>query len=205
MYLLSVLPLILFLIFYNQLPDRIPGHWNLDGTVRYDSKNTFFLISGLTIFLAALFDAMPRIDPRKKNYVRFEKYYDFFCIFFVVFMDMMCSIILIESKWPGTLPVEKVVIYFVGLLFMVTGNIMPKIKSNFYFGIKTSWSLSDNDVWNKSNRLGGQLMFWSGLVLMGSALVFNGNIVFGILMVMVVVIAAVPTLMSYVWYRKKYR
>lgn len=205
MYGLAVLPLVVFLILYDKVPALIPGQWRLDGTVRYDSKNTFFLISGLWIFLAVLFDVSPNIDPRKKNYEKFKNYYDAFCIFLMIFCDIISAIVLIESFKPGTIAVSKVIIMLIGILFMFMGNIMPKFKSNFYIGIKTSWSLSDSDVWNKTNRLGGKLMFWSGLAFIFGAFLLGDKAMFTLLMVVVFVMAGVPVVMSYVWYRKKYK
>jgi len=47
----------------------------------------------------------------------------------------------------------------------VAGNMMGKIKTNWFMGIRTPWALNDPDVWNKTQRLGGRVFFLSGLAL----------------------------------------
>lgn len=204
-YILAALPMIVFLAMYRILPEQMPVHWGIDGAVRYDSKNTFFMIAGMNIFMALMFHILPHVDPRKANYQKFQKYYDFFCIFMVLFMDVVCGIILLESMKPGMISVGVFVPAMVGLVFMVTGNMMPKLKNNFYIGVKTPWALCDNDVWNKTNRLGGRLMFWCGLILIPAAVLLPSRVLFALLMVIVLIVSGIPTIMSYLWYKKKYR
>jgi uncharacterized membrane protein len=52
----------------------------------------------------------------------------------------------------------------VGLVLMVVGNYMGKVRSNFFFGIRTPWTLSSERSWNRTHRLGGRLLVLIGLV-----------------------------------------
>ena len=67
-----------------------------------------------------------------------------------------------ESFFPGHISVGKIVTLAIGVLFMFIGNIMPKIKSNFYLGIKTPWTLSDEEIWLRTHRFAGKTMFAAG-------------------------------------------
>jgi len=200
---LALLPLAAVAVLYSSLPGRIPTHWDINGTVTYGSKNTIWMVAGLSPLMAVLFGVLPKIDPRRKNYAKFQEYYDGFRIVILLFLLVLTGVILSESLSPGHISVGRIVPICVGILFAYIGNILPKIKNNFFMGIKTPWTLSDPDVWNRSNRLGGRLFFWFGIVFAVGGLFLPESVYFAILMIGVVAISGLPTLMSYVWYRQK--
>lgn len=200
-YVLGVIPPIVLALLYSKIPDEVPTHWDIDGTVTYSGKANLWVIALMGIIFAVLFDVLPKIDPRKENYKKFNKYYDVFCLSMIAFIDVMFAIILFESFAPGKISVAKVVMILTGLLFIFIGNILPKIKNNFYMGIKTPWTLSNADVWNKTNRLGGKLMFLLGVVVALSAFLVTEQTAFWILMSGLIMSTGIPTVMSYIWYR----
>lgn len=202
---LALVPLIATVLLYGMLPEQVPTHWNIDGSITYSGKSSIWMLAGLSPVMAILFVVLPKIDPRKKNYEKFRGYYDVFVVVMLLFLLVMDGIILSESIWPGRISVGRVVILGVGILFVFLGNIMPKIKNNFFMGLRTPWTLSDPDVWNRTNRLGGKLFFWFGLVIALSGLLLPEFTTFVILMVGAVIISSVPAVMSYVWYRQKQR
>lgn len=201
-YLLALLPVLLLTFLYRQLPEQIPTHWNLDGTVTYSVKANSWLLVLIGPVLAVLFDIMPKIDPRRNNYRRFGKYYDGFCIFMMIFLFIMNGITLSEAFYPGKISVSKTIMLLLSVLFIFMGNIMPKIKSNFYFGIKTPWTLSNEDIWCKTHRLTGQLFFWSGFVLLFATFLVSDLLLFSLLLIVVFTCSLLPMLMSYLWYQK---
>ena len=79
------------------------------------------------------------------------------------------GIALVEAFRPGTVSMGRVVSALVGLLFLFLGNLMGKVKPNFFMGIRNPWTLSDPDVWNRTHRLGGGLFFLAGLAAVVSA------------------------------------
>lgn len=202
---LAVIPLIATALLYGSLPNQIPTHWNLDGSITYGAKSTIWMLAGLSPVMAVLLLVTPKIDPRKKNYEKFRGYYDAFIVVLLLFLMVVDGIILSESIQPGRISVGRVVILGVGILFVFLGNIMPKIKNNFFMGLRTPWTLSDPDVWNRTNRLGGKLFFWFGLVIAASGLLLPETVTFVIVMVCAAVVSAVPAIMSYVWYRQNQR
>lgn len=202
---LALVPLIVTALLYGSLPEQIPTHWNLDGSVTYSGKSTIWMTAGLSPVLAGLLLVLPKIDPRKKNYEKFRGYYNVFIVVLLLFLLIVDGIILSESLWPGRISVGRVVTVGVGILFVFLGNIMPKIKNNFFMGLRTPWTLSDSDVWNKTNRLGGKLFFWFGLVIALSGLLLPESVTFVITMIGVAAICIVPAAMSYVWYRRNHK
>lgn len=202
-YILAVCNLLLAAALYPSLPDMIPMNWSTNGTVAYNDKIQIFFMSGMGLLMAILFDVLPHIDPRRKNYQKFGPYYDSFCVFMQVFLLLMTGVILTESFRPGTLSVPMITMLCVGALFLFIGNILPKIKSNFYMGIKTPWALSSDEVWRKTHRLGGKCFFLCGIVMVICAFLPSQKFsaIFGFAFVLAV--CMIPTVMSYVWWRQE--
>ena len=139
---------------------------------------------------------------RKKNYTKFSKYYDYFCMFMMVFLLLVNLIVVSESFFPGRISVGIVIQLLVGVLFLFLGNMMPKFKSNFFVGVKNPWTLSNTDVWNRTHRLSGILMFVMGLVIILTCFWLPPSLSFWLLMGMILLVVLIPTIMSYVWYQK---
>ena len=99
-WILAVLSPVLGAAAYPFLPEQVPMHWGLDGTVSYEGKGTFIFMALLPLLLAALLIYLPKMDPRKKNYTKFSKYYDYFCMFMMVFLLLVNLIVVSESFFP---------------------------------------------------------------------------------------------------------
>jgi uncharacterized membrane protein len=168
--------LILSLWTWVNIPDRsIPVHFDIEGRPdAYGSK--FEGLMGIPLAAIAcnlLFVFLPRIEPRAENLLRSTKAYSAIWIATVAFLAVIyggaIAVVLGQSaKLPGT-----IVQTAIGILLMVTGNYMAKIRSNFFFGIRTPWTLSSEKSWRKSHRLGGWLLFALGLGCMAVAI--SGN------------------------------
>ncbi len=203
-YLLAVVTLLSAAVLYPTLPDQIPTHWDLNGTVTYGAKYTIFFMAGMGPLFAVLFDVLPKIDPRRQNYQKFGSYYDLFCVLMQLFLLIINGVILTETLRPGSLSVPMIVMLGVGCLFLFLGNIMPKIKSNFYMGIKTPWTISSEEVWRKTHRLGGKCFFAVGLLSVLSAFFpWKNDVFFGCYTALVLIACFVPGVMSYVWWKQE--
>lgn len=199
---LSLLPLLLVLIFYGKLPEQIPTHWGFDGQVTYGAKSNLWMLAGISIVLSVIFYGLALIDPKKKNYSKFRTSYLIIQLMVQLILVFTTSIIIIESFWPGSVDVGTVICALIGLVFVVMGNLMPRFRQNYFIGFRTPWTLSSEVVWNKTNRLGGRMMFGAGFFGVLGALIPNDNWKMGMLLVPLLVAGIVPSVMSYVWYRQ---
>jgi len=191
-------------VFYGRLPAEIPVHWNLDGTVNYGARSMLWLLGGLPIVLWCLFVLLPKIDPRRENYGKFRGVYDAFNAVMMLFFLGITCVTISESLYPGRISVAAVITAGCGLLFAFIGNMMPKFKSNFFVGIKTPWTLSSSEVWNRTHRFAGYLWFAGGIVIVPLAVLLpSENLLFGLFMAIILVMAFLPMVMSYVWYRRE--
>jgi len=203
MWVFALLPVVLLAVFWGRLPDQVPTNWGFNGQVTYGPKSSLLLLVGLTPALALLLQFLPRMDPKKQNYQKFQGLYDGFAALFALFMALVFAIVLVETFRPGTVNVGRVITAGISALFIGIGCVMGKIKPNWFMGIRTPWALSDPDVWNKTHRLGGWVFFLTGLVSLPLALLAPEK-VFAFVMLGGSLGGCVFTyVMSYVWYKRK--
>ena len=143
-----------------------------------------------------------RIDPRSDNYSRFQKSYDLFGVLLCGLFLVLEAVTIYSSFYPEVKLVDKVVPFSIGLMFLVIGNMMPKFRPNYFVGIKTPWTLANEEVWTKTHRMAGRLWFAGGLVIAAVSFIGTGTmraIVFGVVTAVLVII---PLLYSYLAFRK---
>jgi uncharacterized membrane protein len=152
--------------FYAHFPDRVVTHWNFAGQPNGWSSRAFaaFFFPALLAAMYALFLILPKIDPRKERYVEFAKVYNIFrnsILFILAAIYFVASLDNIGFNFD----IAIVSSIFIGLLFIVLGNYLGKIKMNWFVGIRTPWTLSSETVWNKTHYFGGKVFIFSGLLM----------------------------------------
>jgi uncharacterized membrane protein len=202
--LLIALMFLIGFLAYSHLPDQIPTHWNIRGEVDGYGSRTFGAlgIPLITLGIFFLFRFLPSIDPRKRNYVQFAKSYRAIKLVFIIFMFTLYSAtILFSLGYPVN--ITFVVNLLIGILFIVIGNYLGKVKHNYFVGIKTPWTLADEEVWKKTHRLAAPLMVGAGVSFTIGALVRHpATFILSFSMIMVAVL--VPTVYSYLLFKKRH-
>ncbi|NIA24499.1 MAG: DUF1648 domain-containing protein [Gammaproteobacteria bacterium] len=189
---------------WGKLPpgSQIPVHFGPDGTPdRYGSRfEGLLLLPLVTIGVALLMAALPKIEPRRTNLLQSQKA---FVAFWVVIMMVLAGVhgAAVGNAVGYELNMMIIVLILVGAMFMVIGNFLGKLKSNFTMGIRTPWTLTSNLAWNKTHRLAGKLF-----VLLGALMIVGGFIGRPIVMVWLVIggtmgIIVVSLPYSYVMWR----
>ena len=95
--------------------------------------------------------------------------------------------------------VEVIMPLVMGVLFLVIGNLLPKCRQSYTMGIKLPWTLNNEENWNKTHRFGGKVWVAGGIIILATAFIGSFWILMGVLLIMV----TVPTLYSYLLYRKQ--
>jgi len=157
---------------YSHLPERMPVHWGLHGDIdRYGSRveGAFFLPGAMLLFWLLL-RFLPRIDPRRANYAKFSDTYDLLVNSAIaLFAVMHVAVIGTALGWP--ISMSRLVPALVGLQFLILGNALPRARPNWWFGIRTPWTMSNDRVWMRTHRVGGYLLAGAGVVLLVAAAV----------------------------------
>jgi uncharacterized membrane protein len=164
-----LLSLVVGAILYSHLPERVPIHWNVYGEIDgYGGRFTgAFGIPLLTLAAYVTMIVSPRIDPKRKNYEKFTGAYNAFIAAFVLFMLTLYGAILLVS-FGYDLDIGMITPIGLGLLFIVMGNYLTRVRHNYFFGIKTPWTLASETVWRRTHRVGGILFVAAGLLTIAS-------------------------------------
>lgn len=157
---------------WNDIPERVPTHWNVRGEPDgFGSRTAGALMLPLTaLAVFVLLRLLPRIDPRRANYDRFADTYDWLLVFIVGAMVLM-HLVMIGVYLGLPIEIERAFPAIVGLLLIGVGNMLPRARSNWWFGIRTPWTLSDERVWARTHRIGGYAMMAAGAMLLLTAAV----------------------------------
>lgn len=162
------------LLFYPGLPDTVPVHWGFDGQADgWGPKSSALFICIVPLAILILLAVIPKIDPRAQNYEKFDKIYRGFVVGIVVFMCVITW--LTELTVYNVLPsggsmISVLVCGGCGVLFILLGNYMPRIKQNYTFGCKTPWALNDEHNWNRTQRMGGIVFVVIGVAMLAAML-----------------------------------
>lgn len=192
---------LLAIYLYPQMPGRMASHWNAAGRVD-GYMNSFLGVFLLPVFSAALFGlllVLPRLDPLRANYAKFQEYYDWFAVLLVAFMLYVYALTLLWNLGTAfSLPVALAPAF--AALFYYCGVLIENAERNWFVGIRTPWTLSNERVWKRTHEVGGKLFKACGAVaLLG--LVFP-DIALVFVIAPVIATAAFCTIFSYVEFKK---
>ncbi len=198
--LVCLAPILIGLYFYQKLPAAMPSHWNINGEVDgYLPKNiAIFAIPAMMAAINILVIAATQLDPKRKSNPDkiVHKIY-----WLLPILSVIISVVSYLVALDYNVDVGTFVVAFVGLVFMVIGNYLPKIKQNYTIGIKIPWTLNSEEVWYKTHRLAGTIWFVGGLFVFVSAFIsgFLAAVALGIFIFAGVVL---PTIYAYYTYKR---
>lgn len=175
---LVLLSFILSIYFYPQVPDQMATHWDSQGEVNgYMSKfwgGTFFMPLLITGGLVILFLVIPKIDPRKENIEMFRKHYEGFRLVLIIFLVLVHLHILLWNTGTQISPNAVIPLGMGGLLFYYAGGVLTEnAEQNWFIGIRTPWTLSSENVWKRTNCLGGKLFRIAGITAFSGVFSLN--------------------------------
>jgi uncharacterized membrane protein len=187
---------------YPDLPDPMPTHWNAAGQVDdYTAKAIGApLIAAIPIISFIIFKLIPVISPRGFRTESFRDTLNILMTATVVF-GCVIGVGVMRAAQDASVDISSFVFVAVGLLLMVMGNFLGKVRKNFFLGIRTPWTLASDEVWAKTHRLGGWCFVVAGIfmAIMGVIAPPSGMPwVIGI----IVAIALIPVVYSYIAYRR---
>ena len=189
------------------LPDlaEYPIHWNAQGQADGFGSRTMvglnlLIFPLMTIFMAGLFYALPKIEPLRQNLEDSRRAYHTVWMLTVGFMVLVGALIAFAYTSPdgamiGSSP--RIVVASISLLFIGIGNVLSKVRQNFMLGIRTPWTLSSELSWEKTHRLGARAFVLAGLVSIISALLMP-QIAFVVMTVSIIAVVLFSLIYSYV-------
>ena len=192
-----LLPILAGLALWNQLPQQMPTHWNAAGEIDGWSSKPFAIFGLPLILLAAqwLCVLATLADPKQRNHT--DK------ILHLVFWIMpILSVVMHTITYMAALGVEvrmeRIMPVFMGILFTIIGNYLPKCKQNYTIGIKIPWTLDNEENWNKTHRFAGFLWVVCGIAVMFTGF-FGG---FWVFLPISLLMVLTPIIYSYILHQK---
>jgi uncharacterized membrane protein len=153
-------------------PDRIPVHWNIAGQVdRWGGRfEGLFALPLVAVAVYLVMIVLPRFDPGRANYDAFAGPYASLRLGVLAVLAAIHAFVLL---WVRGVPVRIGVFapLVFGALFVVIGNLLGKIRPNWFVGIRTPWTLSSKLAWSHTHRAGGWLFIVLGVLSMACAVV----------------------------------
>lgn len=154
---------------YPSLPDRIPTHWNIRGEVDgYGGKWTLFMFPIMMVLMLLLFYFLPTLSPRHFEVDAFRPTYlyimDLVLGLFAYMQGVLLYTVYQAVHGDHTFDIGRG--FFAGtfLFFGLMGNVLGKVRKNFYIGIRVPWTLASDRVWNDTHRLGAWIMVAAGAI-----------------------------------------
>lgn len=150
---------------YPILPDRIPTHWGLNGEVNGWMSREWgaFFGPGFNLVLFALLLVLPSISPRQFQVESFRRTYNYISVLILGMIQYFQVISLQAALHPG-LDSGRWVVAGLMLTMGFLGNVLGKVRRNFWMGIRTPWTLSSDAVWEGTHRLAARLLAAVGLL-----------------------------------------
>lgn len=166
--------------YYNSvLPDTVITHWNTAGEPDgWGSKNFQVLFTPLLMIgVWLLFTYLPKLDPKRKNYNDFINVYKGIQLLIIAFFFVLyVATSLVNMNY--NIPIGMLMPFMIGILFIIMGAYMKDIKPNWFVGIRTPWTLSNDQVWTKTHKYGGKAFMFSGLLFLAIPLFPEGMFIY---------------------------
>ena len=200
---ITLLPILLGLLLWNQLPDKLPTHFGVDGAADGFSGKGFavFGLPLLMLFFHGVIFFATRLD--KQNRGHNEKVLNLVGLIFPT-MSIVNSVVIYSLALGKELNLTMLLFPLLGLLFIAIGNWLPKIKQNSTLGIKIRWTLYSEENWNKTHRFAGFLWVIGGVIFCLMGFVPEKMLVF-LLPLQIILLAVVPMVYSWLLAKKQQR
>ena len=200
---LALAALALGLILEPRFADPMAIHWNERGEADgYGSRFMgLWFLPLLTIGMALLLLGIPQIDPLKKNIEKFRNEYNTFILLFVIFFFYLHVISLLFNLGLRFNMFALMIPAFGGFFYYI-GIMMEKAKRNYFIGVRTPWTLADEEVWDETHRIGAKGFKLSGVITL-VGVVFP-SIAIWAMIVPLLIVSVYTVVYSYVAYRQKH-
>ena len=192
------------LLLWNRLPEQMASHWNINDQVDGYMPRFWgvFMVPLIALGMFLLFLLIPSIDPLKANIAQFREAFNLFIVLMVAFMLYIYGLTLAWSLGYTGFRMSTSMLPAIGLLFIFIGFMLRQAKRNFFIGIRTPWTLSSDQVWDKTHQIGSILFMLAGaLAVVGSF--FGGTTAFWMLMVPIFGSTIFLVIYSYVLYKQE--
>ncbi len=188
---------------YPNLPEKVPIHWNIRGEVDgYGHKGwALFSTPAVMVGLLGLFRLLPWLSPKQFALAEFRGTYDY-AVALTMGLMAYIHVVTLWAAWAGTIDLLGALMAGICLFFALLGNVLGKVRRNFFLGVRTPWTLANERVWIDTHRLAARLFVAAGLIGFALCLTVGGPAAFIMTLVLILLAALVPAAYSLVYYKR---
>lgn len=198
-----ILAIVLGCLAYFHLPAQVPSHVNWAGKpALFISRLVAVLYEpAIMLVIILLWHVLWRIDPKKRNYESFWSTYRYVGGVIVVCIGLIYLMVLGHLLHIGSMRFVPTVY---GIMFMLIANVLPRLRPNWWIGIRTPWTLSSEESWNRTHRLGGQLGIPMGILIIVLAWVLPiGKMMMRAVLLPIILWVLITVVASYFYAKKE--
>lgn len=196
-----LLPMLAGLLLWNKLPEKMATHWGINGMADGYGGRTLTVFVLPLVLLALHWICMVITSFDRKNENQNKKAIGM--VYWIIpALSLYVNAVIYLTAFGMEFRMEALTLIFIGLLFIVIGNYLPKCRQNYTLGIKVKWALENEENWNATHRMGGRLWVATGIFML--LCVFLPAMLLPFVLIIILLSAAViPVIYSYVYHRKQ--
>lgn len=183
------------------MPDTVPVHWNQNWEVDgYGSRYMYFILIFIPVAVYYGMTLTKKIDPKKSNIEKRKKTYRLLQCGLTIFFLVLVAFFEYMIFNPGQ-DGQQFILLLMAILLIGMGNYLPKVPQNYFFGVKTPWTLASEYVWNRTHKISGYAFVILGLIIMLCAFI-QFQYGYMVLMVGVILITVIIYVYSYYLFKQ---
>jgi len=196
-----IISFIMGVYLYSLMPLEMASHWNSQGEVDGYLPVFWglFLIPLISLGVFIFFLLIPKIDPLTKNIEKFREYFDWFILLIILFLLYIHSLS-IYWNLGYRFNMGKMVVPALAILLFSIGIVLKKSKRNWFLGIRTPWTLSNDIVWDKTHKMGSKLFKLAAVIILLA--MFSPQYSIWMILIPIIVIAIYLVIYSYFEYKQ---
>lgn len=204
-YVLMFLPFVITLIALQYLPEQIPAHYDADNHVdRWGSKYETLVLPVISFALGEFLLLVANRSLKKgENEKHNERTSTIFGIVYLMLFNILTYYFLytdfhqVEDLSELSIDIGKLSMGMLGIIMLVVGNLLPKIRMNHSIGLRTKWSQKNEFTWKKSQIFGGICSVCFGFIMLIMSFLLKGYMCFVGIMMILLVNVMIVTLYTY--------
>lgn len=217
---ITFLPLIITAIVLPFMKDSVPMHYNMQGNIdRWGSKYENYLlpiiIIAFSLFMQCILFYLKKQqsgdipDKKKQEASGNEKIVYIMSVYMAAMFGIMQCIILYSAYIKSGNNIDMPIIDFntitnviMGIFIIIMGVLTTKSRKNHLFGIRTSWSMENDQTWAASNQAGGKIFIAAGFLTIIESIFIKGILSAFIMVVIILLASVICIIYSYYAYKR---
>jgi len=200
--LVCLLPIAIYLMVFDLLPEQMIQHWGAGGTPTWAMPREF-AVWALPLFLAIIhiivYIALNITSAKKSTPPAMQA----LLVWIVPVISVFTNILVLFANINENFAIDVFIFVFIGLLFIIIGNYLPKTRQNYFIGFRVPWTLRCADNWTRTHRLGGKTLIAAGVIFIVGAVTSTSETALLFTVISALTLSVIiPSIYSYVIYKR---